>query len=89
MKSKSLGLSSNSSCGRECFSVDVEGKVNIFERGLLTMPDELSKKNYKQTYTALRKLGMGCKVKSASMSILGSTIGAACDDNIFVEDIGK
>ena len=60
--------------------VNVEGRDNFFQRGLLTMPVELSEENYQQTYNALFKVGMICKAKSAPMSILGSTIGASCDD---------
>ena len=50
---------------------------------------EFSEDNYKQTFNALIKVGMICKAKSAPMSILGSTIGDACDDYIFRDDGGE
>ena len=65
---------------------NVEGKDHVFQRGLLTMPVELSEDNYKQTFNALSKVGMICKAKSAPMTILGSTIGAACGDYLFRDD---
>ena len=84
-----MELSSNSPGEREPFLVNVEGRGKKFQRGLLTMPVELSEDNYKQTFNDLSKVGMICKAKSAPMSILGSTIGAACDDYIFRDDGGQ
>ena len=60
--------------------VHVDGKDNVFQRGLLSMPIELSMENYQTAFTGLRKVGMICRTKYAPMSILGSTIGAAGND---------
>ena len=83
---KRLELSSNPPSGGEYFSVKVDGKDNVFQRGLMSMPIELSQHNYQGSFNELVKVGMICRKKYAPMSILGSTIGAAGNDFIFLDD---
>ena len=77
---KRLELSSNPPSGGECFLVKVDGKDNVFQRGLMSMPIELSQHNYQGSFNELVKVGMICRTTYAPMTILGSTIGASLDD---------
>ena len=86
---KRLGLSSNPPWENESFLVEVGGKDNVFQQGLMSIPIELSLDNYQTAFTGLRNVGMICRTKSAPMSILGSTIGAAGNDFIFLDDDGR
>ena len=69
--------------------VKVDGKDNVFQRGLMSMPIELSQTNYQGSFNELVKVGMICRTTSAPMTILGSTIGASLNDFIFVDGAGK
>ena len=69
--------------------VRVDGKDNVLQHGLLSMLIELSMENYQTAFIGLRKIGMICRTKSAPISILGSTIGAAGNDFNFLDDDGQ
>ena len=86
---KRLESSSMLPRGGECFSVKVDGEDHVFQRGLMSMPIELSQTNYQRSFNELQKVGMICRTTSAPMTILGSTIGASLNELIFVDGAGK
>ena len=55
----------------------------------MSIPIELSLDNYQTAFTGLRNVGMICRTKSSPVSILGSTIGAAGNDLMFLDDDGQ
>jgi hypothetical protein len=55
----------------------------------MSIPIELSLDNYQTAFTGLRNVGMICRTKSSPVSILGSTIGAAGNVFILLDDDGQ